>query len=83
MVKKLLFVFSLLAVLSTHLLASNEIVPEGNSDKDTSTDTTTTLDITNETLQSSTSANEDKQMDDQEDLQKQFDELEKELLNQK
>ena len=81
--KNLLFVFSLLTVLSPHVLASNEIMPEGNSDKDTSTDTTTTLDSNNEDVPSSTNANEDKKMDYQEDAQKQLDEFEKEILSMK
>jgi hypothetical protein len=73
-VKNLLFIFSLLAVLSTPVLASNEIVPEDSSDAGTVTDITIESATITEDSQSDSNANSDEEVVDYEDALKKMDE---------
>jgi hypothetical protein len=73
-VKNLLFIFSLLAVLSTPVLASNEIVPEDSSDAGTVTDITIESATITEDSQSDSNAKSDEEVVDYEDALKKMDE---------
>jgi hypothetical protein len=73
-VKNLLFIFSLLAVLSTPVLASNEILPEDSSDAGTVTDITIESATITEDSQSDSNANSDEEVVDYEDALKKMDE---------
>jgi hypothetical protein len=78
-VKILLCIFPLLAVLSTHVLASDENVPEDNSDAGTNIDITIESTSISEDLPSDSSANDssvntDEQVVDYEDALKKMDE---------
>jgi hypothetical protein len=73
-VKNLLFIFPLLAVLSTPVLASNEIVPEDSSDAGTVTDITIESATITEDSQSDSNANSDEEVVDYEDALKKMDE---------
>jgi hypothetical protein len=73
-VKNLLFIFSLLAVLSTPVLASNEIVPEDSSDAGTVTDITIESATITEDSQGDSNAKSDEEVVDYEDALKKMDE---------
>jgi hypothetical protein len=73
-VKNLLFIFSLLAVLSTPVLASNEIVPEDSTDAGTVTDITIESATITEDSQSDSNAKSDEEVVDYEDALKKMDE---------
>ena len=77
--KNLLFIFPLLAVLSTQVLASNEIVPEDNSAAGAVTDITIESAATSEDSHGDTMADKDKQKDDYEKELKKMDEEMKKL----
>ena len=83
--KNLLFIFSLLAVLSTPVLASNEIVPEDSSDAGTVTDITIESDTISEDSQSVPDASTDEQVLDHEEALKKMDEemkkMDEEMMN--
>ena len=72
--KNLLFIFSLLAVLSTPVLASNEIVPEDSSDAGTVTDITIESATITEDSQGDSNAKSDEEVVDYEDALKKMDE---------
>jgi hypothetical protein len=78
-VKILLCIFPLLAVLSTHVLASDENVPEDNSDAGTNIDitiesTSISEDLPSDSSANDSSANTDEQVVDYEDALKKMDE---------